>query len=174
MDARSSAPTPLARVAFVALVLSAYPCASLSAQELDSLSVGSRVRLRGPALTTQVGEIAGLTAEGLTLGSQAGEAHSFEWSELSRVDVSVGRRGNAGKGALIGLGIGVVFGAIAASGETGDLGPGFVFVVGSAVVGLPLTIVGAFVGSTIHSDLWQETAIPAVGPSGGLVLRIPH
>jgi hypothetical protein len=150
----------LACVVLAALALSAYLSASLSAQGPDSLSVGSRVRLHGPTFRTQVGDIASLSAAGLALEPKAGEVRSFEWSELSRMDVSVGQRGNAGRGALIGLGLGVVFGAIAASGETGDLGPGFVFVVGSAVVGLPLTIVGAFIGSTIQSDVWQESPIP--------------
>jgi len=170
MDARRG----VVPVVLTALALSASPGASTSAQEIDSLTVGSRVRLHGPALATQVGEIASLSAEGLTFAPEDGQAHSFEWSELSRMDVSVGRRSHTGHGALIGLGIGLVYGAVAASGNDTDMGSGFVFAVGGVIVGLPLAIVGAFVGSTVHSDVWQASPIPAAAPSGGVVVRIPH
>lgn len=91
-------------------------------------------------------------------------------TSVRRIEVSLGMRGNAGRGALIGMGAGLVGGAAAglivcASGDCDnpdsflELSTGFVttmLALGGAVVG---TGVGALTGALIRSEHWRTTQI---------------
>ena len=81
---------------------------------------------------------------------------------VARLQVHVDRRGNAGRGALIGGAVGLALGglcAIDAGNEQGWLvpSPGECFV-GMAI---PSAVIGLVVGALRRSDVWAPTTIPS-------------
>lgn len=84
---------------------------------------------------------------------------SLPTDSIARLQVRISRRGNAGRGALIGALVGVVAGVACASEESGWLTP----TPGECVLGLGLSglATGAFIGVLIRSDVWAPTALPS-------------
>ena len=81
---------------------------------------------------------------------------------LARLQVQVGRRGNAGRGALIGGAIGLALGGACAIDAANDKGwlvpsPGECFV-GMAI---PAAVIGLVVGALRRSDVWAPTTTPS-------------
>ena len=76
---------------------------------------GSRVRvtMQVPAGLEYVGTLESWDAESLSLGRPGGPPGRLELSEMAKLELSCGMKGNAGTGALIGLGIGWVGGMVA-------------------------------------------------------------
>jgi hypothetical protein len=77
---------------------------------------------------------------------------------LAKLQVTVGRRGNAGRGALIGLAVGLGLG-IACAGEEGGMGSPSdeSCTAGSVVMG---TATGALIGLLVKSDIWAPAVLP--------------
>jgi hypothetical protein len=107
---------------------------------------------------------------------------SLATDSIARLQVRVGRRGNAGRGALIGGIVGGVLGIACASEEGGWLQPS----PEECVLGYTLSGAGTglLIGALIRSDVWAPTALPThrreaplaalVGAaSTGVGLRIP-
>jgi hypothetical protein len=78
---------------------------------------------------------------------------------LAKLQVSVGRRGNAGRGALIGFAVGLGLGIACASEEGGMGAPSDEScAAGYIVIG---TGTGALIGLLIKSDVWAPTVLPS-------------
>ncbi|HKQ20240.1 MAG TPA: hypothetical protein VJW75_10895 [Candidatus Eisenbacteria bacterium] len=122
----------------------------------------------------------------IRVGSPATEL-AVPVNSVRRIEVSLGRHGRAGRGALIGLGAGALGGALAglivcsggnceSSGITGETGlVTMVLGLGGAVVG---TGVGALTGSLIRSERWRTVELhdlpygEGLSPEGGLRLGL--
>jgi hypothetical protein len=88
---------------------------------------------------------------------------------LAHVQVPVGRRGNAGRGALIGFAVGLGLGIACAS---EDSGVGAVSDEGCAAGYVLLgTGTGALVGLLIRSDVWAPAVLPSRPPEPVTLLR---
>jgi hypothetical protein len=84
---------------------------------------------------------------------------SLPTDSIARLQVRIGRRGNAGRGAIIGALVGLAAAVSCASEEPGWLTP----TPGECFVGLGLSglATGAFIGMLIRSDVWAPTALPS-------------
>jgi hypothetical protein len=78
---------------------------------------------------------------------------------LAKLQVPVGRRGNAGRGALIGFAVGLGLGIACASEEGGIGAPSDEScAAGYIVMG---TATGALIGLVIKSDVWAPAILPS-------------
>jgi hypothetical protein len=84
---------------------------------------------------------------------------SLPTDSIARLQVRIGRRGNAGRGAIIGAIVGFAAAVSCASEESGWFTP----TPGECFVGLGLTglATGAFIGMLLRSDVWAPTALPS-------------
>lgn len=87
---------------------------------------------------------------------------SIPTATLARLEKRVGRRGNAGRGALIGGGVGVVLGFFCANEDPGWLTP----TPAQCMIGYPLSgaATGAVIGALIRSDVWMPIVRPVRSP----------
>jgi hypothetical protein len=89
---------------------------------------------------------------------------SVKTDSIAQLQVQVGKRANAGRGALIGVGVGTALGLLCASDE--DAGewatPGF----GECMFGGIITGAGTglLIGALRKSDVWAPTALPQREP----------
>jgi hypothetical protein len=84
-------------------------------------------------------------------------AGSLSTDSIARLQVRVGRRGNAGRGALIGGLLGAGLGIACASEEGGWVTPEQCLLSGT----LSGAGVGLLIGALIRSDVWAPIALPA-------------
>jgi len=143
---------------------------------------GTRIRLLlPPALIKPTpGTLLDLTRDSLAFrpDATAGERLQLPRSAVARCEMSRGKKGNAGKGATIGLVVGLVIGLGSASEAKGSLGgtrEGWIML---GVVGGLLE--GALIGALIQTEKWESvdpaTLLPRVGslgvPEDRLALRV--
>lgn len=148
--------------------------APLPAQTVDSLATGARVRIRQPAYGPGwlAGRLVSPAADSAVI-ALAGRPDTvrFATDSLPPFEVSLGLRSSAGKGALVGLGVGagtgLILGILAAAEDcTGfcvvDVGP--VEIAGvSALLGGVGAGIGAVVGSLIRTERWRRVRPPTRG-----------
>jgi len=136
-----------------------------------TLAPGTRVRVH-QGVESLTGTLVSLDSAALVIATGK-DTVTAPRASITALEVSTGTKSHAGKGALIGLGAGLVTGVvvgIAASGS--DNGDFFDFSAGEWAVGVGLTGaaigagVGAIVGAGIHSDRWTPVVLPAVGLRG--------
>ncbi len=168
-------------LAIVALSLSATP-APLEAQARDTLAIGARVRLFGPAIGTITGPVAAVTPDSITLNlaresdwNPETRLRAVPWSAVSRADVSVRTHSHAGYGALVALAAGIAFAECLERCEHQNAMPGLGLMLG-LILTVPATGLGALVGANIRHDDWREITPPAgagtadtVRATGGVV-----
>jgi hypothetical protein len=130
----------------------------------QSVAPGTRVRvLSGDSII--VGHVFPSSPDSIAIGRDLGGRQAFSWSEVDRVDYSVGMKGNAGRGALIGAGVMsllVIGGAVieSVSGESNDSAfQGDEWGAEVVILVLPFFAalgagVGAIVGSVIQTERW--------------------
>ena len=121
---------------------------------------GSRIRVK-TADSKSVGTLTEKTEQQLTLRLENGSVIRVPWVNVERLDVSLGKSGNVGKGALIGLGAGVLVGIVVAQNDCE--GSSFVFesetectgfaALAHGVIGLAG---GALVGAFVKTERWKE------------------
>ena len=100
-------------------------------------------------------------AESLRLTGSGGPPGRLELSEMAKLEVSRGMKSNAGTGALIGMGVGLVGGIVAGilfRPENDDYGLGAMSIAMSTFVGA--TAICAVTGAFIKTEKWQELPIP--------------
>ncbi len=161
-------------------ILAFVPFASATAQV--PLRPGERVRVTGHFFCQPfyncvgglpqryVGTFLSWKADTLVVQSN-GDTLSVPVSLVTRLDVSRGRKTNTGEGAVIGLLVGGVVGAVIgyASYEEckpqgkffsciADLGPEYAALGGAVVIGLVGGVVGALIGASSRTDRWR--AVP--------------
>jgi hypothetical protein len=124
------------------------------------------------------GRLVMASADSLRLVTGAGDTLSTPAAAVAKLQVSEGRQGQAGKGALvggiIGAGIGLAVGLAAANDDFLEASTGEV-VGATALVGLGGAIFGALVGSLDKTEQWKNVprpwlAIRATGESRGVAL----
>jgi hypothetical protein len=122
---------------------------------------GSRLRLTAPSESTKpiVGTLVEVTDREIVLSLAESARKAIARTDVTRLERSEGRKRHAGKGALIGAGIGVAtLVAMAAfdDSEEGSTEEGLAF---AAIFGAVGAAGGAVVGALITTERWSE--VPA-------------
>ena len=157
--------------------------------QAPELAVGARVRVTSPRhhFNRDVATVTELRGDSIVLTSKMG-TRAVALSNVTRLDVSTGTRRNVRRGALIGLGVGALFGLTMtdeAMDECSDqllLCPtpatdGEMEVAGALVSGVAGAAIGAIVGAFVRTERWENRS-PAVtaainpGRFGGVQLSM--
>jgi len=152
----------------LAVVLGLMLGGSVRADELPSILPGSRVRVSSSTLASgsAIGSFVGVESESVVLGNAAGGSpFRVPLNTISKLEVSVGRRSQAGRGAMIGAAIGVTPGLLLTFGDYssdvhGD-GPSVAAVAAMGAAGGAL--LGAAIGWALKVDRWQVVEGPVAG-----------
>ncbi len=96
----------------VVVVMSAMLVAAPGRVSAQSLAEGSRVRIE-TSESKSVGTLTEKSEQQLTLRLENGSEIRIPRASVERLDVSIGKKGNLGKGVVIGLGAGVLAGVVA-------------------------------------------------------------
>jgi len=98
------------------------------------------------------------------IGKRSNDTLHFARTELHRLQVSRGRKSNAGRGAIGGAVAGLMVGLAAAAGSEGSM----VELGGGAVAGstLGLGVFGALLGALSHREIWEEVSVGAADSAG--------
>jgi hypothetical protein len=134
-----------------------------------TLVPGARVRVHQGS-ESLTGLLVSLDSAGLVIATDKSDTVTAPRTSITAVEVSTGTKSRAGKGALIGLGVGaaagVIVGLAASSSDNGDFldyGAG----TWAAAMGLTGAAIGAGLGALIgsgqQSDKWQPAVLPAIG-----------
>ena len=158
---------------FVALFVATS--SPLAAQEAP-VEPGARVRVKAPPLQPDWvrGTVVGWESGSLVLEPENPEGDTpltLARDQITGLDVHRGRKSAAGKGALIGLGVGAVAGIAVGWGlcgaisdipcETSDQVEGSAIV--GAVFGLLGAGIGALIGLAIKTDRWEAVPMEGIG-----------
>lgn len=159
------------RIALLAVVL-LWPLGVLSAQELQPLTVGARVRVTigGPVARVQIGTFQALLDTALLL--KAGPSPlTISLDNIERLELSRGHKASV-VGGVVGLVVGAaaggfVLGGLANRDDYGVIGGGqddTKLFVGAALGG----VVGAVLGATLfRRERWVPVDLPGGQPAGG-------
>lgn len=136
----------------------------VAAQEALPLEAGQRVRLTlDPGRSRLVGTLLAHDADSIRVQLQPDStALVLARARVTSVDVSRGRHGHAGTGALVGLVVGGVLGAAAGADCEGDFlcpGPG----AGAALVGGTGLVIGALIGVLDRTERWERVYPADIG-----------
>jgi hypothetical protein len=164
-----------------ALVLLVVPLLQGSASPLNP---GTRVRVTaretGRVERQVVGSLRTFDGERLTLSTDDSGNHvALPRPNITRLEISRGRKGHTGMGLLLGLVLGLSAVALKDAGCGQDCEkPSTGFVVGAVAGG---ALVGAGIGTMIRSERWESlpwavgparrTAVPISGPGVKVTLR---
>ena len=145
------------------------PLTVLSAQEQPPVEAGSRIRVTAP--TVGADKLAGecVEVDATRLRVQAEEQASpmtISLTDVTRLEVSQGRKSNALKGLLIGSIVGVPAGAVlvllwttrGSDNPCSDY-PAACAAGGAAVVGVTGALVGLGIGALSKSERWEEVPL---------------
>ena len=143
-------------------------CSAASASELPDVVPGSRVRVSSPALASgpAVGSLMRLEPGSILLDQGKGQpALRVPLDPHVRLELSLGRKSQAVRGAMIGAAVGVAPGLLLTFGDDNDGGdvpsPAVVAAMGAAGGAL----LGAAIGWAVKAEQWQEVGLPAAGVS---------
>jgi hypothetical protein len=143
----------------VALGLALLGAAHLEAQEAATSLVGSRVRVRtADHASPQVGVLEGASTDRLLIRTSA-SAPPIEVrpADITKLEVSRGRRRNTLKGLLAGaLAWGAVVGLVAAFDTLDESGLGEPLVIGGMLAA------GAGIGTLVKTERWERVPVGAM------------
>ena len=126
------------------------------------VQVGSRVRVISPEVGAQplVGQVVTLEPDAVVVaGSGGGAQRRVPVGSASSLEVSAGTKSKAGRGAMIGGGIGALSGVLMNIGDyNGDNNTLVVSIVGAASG----AAIGALVGLAFKSESWRPARVPPV------------
>lgn len=153
-------------------VLAVVPLTRVTAQDPPPVTVGTRVRVTAPDLDIDKydGTVTAVRSDTLTVGTL-----QVPLASVTRLDVHQGRKGNVGKGAIIGTLVGVPTGlalgilyqqACSDSIETGETCLALI-PIGAVAVGLAGALVGGTIGALIKTDRWEEVPLDQLRVSVG-------
>jgi hypothetical protein len=158
---------------FALIALLACTCAPSHVVESPLPMAGDRIRFAfaDDSARVHVARVVEVSADtivvervlpGMTGGAAERTSASLATASLARLEKRVARRGNAGRGALIGAGVGVVVGFLCANEEPGWLTP----TPAQCMIGYPLSgaATGALIGALIRSDVWMPIVRPVQAP----------
>ena len=159
-----------------ALVLCAAPLAAQGMHSDAAPAPGIRVRVTTSGVEEPLtGTLAWLDATTIALLRAPGDTAHVLRDGLERIEVSLGRRSNAGKGlrrgALIGTTVGAMLGILLMAGDDGYFDYGAEAIpLGAAGGAMYGSLIGLVVGALSRSEQWAEVpARPAIvaGSAGG-------
>jgi hypothetical protein len=155
----------------------------LAAQtEVSPVLLDSRVRVTthsAPGLAT-AGTLESWNGHSLELSGSGFAPQTIPLSDLAKLEISRGKKGHWLAGTLIGTGLGIGAGLLAASANnvddpaSNDPFSGFAASVSEQGVDMSIVFVstlagaglGALVGSLIKTEKWEEVPIPTTAPRG--------
>lgn len=162
------------------ICLVAFAAPALSNAQTEAIrewpiAAGARVRIVSPVLGSkrQTGSVVAATQDTLVFRSaDASTSTAIGTPNIAKLEVAQGKHANKVKGAVLGLGIGAVAGAILGytthkSGckdqNTGcfaiDFGPGGDAAFGAGLFGIVGLVIGTIAG-THQTDTWVPVAVP--------------
>jgi hypothetical protein len=151
----------------VALVSCAQAHGATPSAQTAAVSVGSRVRITsGPGGQPTIGTVAALEADAVVLRHSRTEALlRLPVAEIQMLEVSSGRKSQAGRGAMMGAAIGAMPGVLLTFGDYSDDvhgdGPSPAAVVTMGAAGGVL--VGAAIGWALKTERWLPGEVPKAG-----------
>ena len=139
-------------------------------QAKTPLHVGGKVRykLDRPRADWRQGELSALDTDTLRLVGSDGGGHAVATPQIRALQVSSGRRSNAGQGAMIGGIVGATLGLVLGISAATDKCTGLCYVrdgaqevvVATGMLGGVGAGLGALIGLTSHRDRWVEVPPP--------------
>ncbi len=151
-----------------ALAVTTWSCSGYVAD--TSIAPGDTVRVTAPSMDMDdsIGTVAALETDTLTVKvEERADALYVPLADITKLEVRHGQRSRAGKGALIGLGVGAAAGVtlafVACAGKecysdsndaTGVVA--LIFGAGGALLGAGI---GAIIGSSIKTDRWESVPL---------------
>ncbi len=151
-----------------AVVSLLVPLQNITAQQAPPIETGSRIRVTAPVLGADkmVGMLVEVDASRLRVqADDQASPMTISLADMTRLEVSQGRKSNAlkglGIGALIGAPIGVALG-VAVSSESGDnqcYHNAGCIAIGGAAVGVVGALVGLGIGALLKSERWEEVPL---------------
>jgi hypothetical protein len=165
-------PRTIQSAVFTAVLLSALGHATPLAAQADGTPI--RLQTAGTPGKWITGRAAGITSDSIGIvPDTSADTLRYARTDLHRLEASVGRKSNAGRGALIGAvvlgGFGVAFGAYGASicGDCDNNATG-TFVAGFGLAGAAVGAgIGAAIGSGKHHEQWRVVEISPPPAAGG-------
>lgn len=150
-----------------ALTLTLITLASASGVGAQLLEAGDRIRVTAPALQLESRPGTLVLMDGGNVVVDGTERWTIPLDAISLLEVSQGRRGHGGKGALIGAAIGLAVGAVVFSRAEGgghcsgsEEGAGMCLAGLGAMVGVG-TLGGLVVGLAIQTERWSPVSLPS-------------
>ncbi len=138
------------------------PLAALSAQEPPPIEAGSRIRVTAPAAGADKLVGTWLDSDGVELRVQTEEQPSpltISLADVTRLEVSNGRKSKWLIGAGIGAVGGAVLGAALGANMQGDFSDSDKRIIAATGLGLAGALVGGLVGSQIKTERWEEVPL---------------
>ena len=156
--------------AFVLIVLPATTKGQSARIDALSLQAGARARILGPTTDTkyELITVASATPDSLRYSlDQSLATRSLAWQQISKMDASIGRHTNVGRGAGIGLLVGLIGGAALAGATT----PGccdkdtrelrVLAIVANGLLGGAIGgLVGGVIGHAQRTEDWVPVTLP--------------
>jgi hypothetical protein len=161
----------MSRTAMLLVILFVAQSLPLAGQA-RTVAEGDRVRVtlrHGAAARRLVGRITAVGRDTLFLNAEGQTAPmAIPKATIEKLEISTGQHGNAGRGALIGLGVGAIGGGIVGAADASHcnnsqsfclFSSGGEMAIVATVFGAIGTVLGAVVGAISRSDRWETTPV---------------
>jgi hypothetical protein len=159
------------RLALLGLAVLASPVASTAQAPVDNMAPGDRVRLKLVGIgDTYSGRVAIVARDTLWLESGAALHRAvFARAEIASLRRRVGGPSGAGKGALLGGGLGVLLGSLplVLGCSRCDFDPARYALLVGGILGVGGAALGAGVGAIVAPAEWREAYWPLAPPERG-------
>jgi hypothetical protein len=156
------------RHALVFVTLATVGIAGRAAAQQDTVALvrGERIRIHQQGKQALVGTLAAADSTGLTIITGPLDTVPVARAGVTRIDRWAGTQSKTGEGALVGLGVGMVAGAIvggiACSNDSYSLDTGGCIAASAGILGLVGAAAGAFIWHGWHTDRWEPAVWPVV------------
>jgi hypothetical protein len=167
----------MTRTICIVTILASAGAGVAPAQSPEGLSVGQRVRItRSSQEPPLVGSLYQVDDRQLVIDDGKGAFTSVPTADVRKIELTMGKRSNVVRGAIIGASIGVALGvtAVVALCDDNDcINEGGAI----AVLGLGGGALGAIVGAPIRTERWQSVPLDGVrsrvdGPRSQLAVTL--
>jgi hypothetical protein len=144
----------------------AFTASAWAQEDTVALVRGERIRLHLAGKPKLVGMLEAADSLQLTIITSPLDTIPVPRSAVTGIDRWAGTQSKTGEGALVGLGIGVVGGAIiggiACGGTDYSMSTGSCIAAAAGIFGLIGAAGGAIIWSTWQTDRWEPTVLPTV------------